>query len=55
MLNALRTARMLMFVLSSTDRLPRFSVHKLVNVYLDLVVFTRIAGTSYTGSGRYWC
>ena len=27
----------------------------LVNVYVDLVVFTRIAGTSYTGSGRYWC
>ena len=25
----------------------------LVNVYVDLVVFTRIAGTSYTGSGRY--
>ena len=27
----------------------------LVNVYVDLVVFTRIAGTSETGSGRYWC
>ena len=27
----------------------------LVNVYVDLVVFTRIAGTSQTGSGRYWC
>ena len=27
----------------------------LVNVYVDLVVFTRIAGTSKTGSGRYWC
>ena len=27
----------------------------LVNAYVDLVVFTRIAGTSYTGSGRYWC
>ena len=27
----------------------------LVNVYVDLVVFTRIAGTSYTGSGRYRC
>ena len=27
----------------------------LVNVYVDLLVFTRIAGTSYTGSGRYWC
>ena len=26
----------------------------LVNVYVDLLVFTRIAGTSYTGSGRYW-
>ena len=26
-----------------------------VNVYVDVVVFTRIAGTSYTGSGRYWC
>ena len=27
----------------------------LVNVYVDLVVFTRIVGTSLTGSGRYWC
>ena len=27
----------------------------LVNVYVDLVVFTRIVGTSKTGSGRYWC
>ena len=27
----------------------------LVNVYVDLVLFTRIAGTSKTGSGRYWC
>ena len=27
----------------------------LVNVYVDLVVFTRIAGTLKTGSGRYWC
>ena len=27
----------------------------LVNVYVDLVVFTHIAGTSQTGSGRYWC
>ena len=27
----------------------------LVNVYVDLLVFTRIAGTSYTGSGRSWC
>ena len=27
----------------------------LVNVYVDLVVFTRIASTSKTGSGRYWC
>ena len=26
----------------------------LVNVYVDLVVFTRIAVTSKTGSGRYW-
>ena len=26
----------------------------LVNVYVDLVVFTRIAGTLKTGSGRYW-
>ena len=26
----------------------------LVNVYVDLVVFTRIAGTSKTGSGIYW-
>ena len=27
----------------------------LVNVYVDLLVFMRIAGTSWTGSGRYWC
>ena len=27
----------------------------LVNVYVDLLVFTRIAGTSWIGSGRYWC
>ena len=27
----------------------------LVNVFVDLVVFTRIAVTSQTGSGRYWC
>ena len=26
----------------------------LVNVYVDLVVFTRIAGTLKTGSGIYW-
>ena len=26
----------------------------LVNVYVDLVVFTRIACTLKTGSGRYW-
>ena len=26
----------------------------LVNVYVDLMVFTRIAGTLKTGSGRYW-
>ena len=26
----------------------------LVNVYVDLVVFTRIAGTLKTGSGGYW-
>ena len=26
----------------------------LVNVYVDLVAFTRIAGTLKTGSGRYW-
>ena len=31
------------------------SVLTLVNVYVDLLVFTRIAGTSYTRSGRYWC
>ena len=30
------------------------AIYTLVNVYVDLVVFTRIAGTSYTGSGRYW-
>ena len=27
----------------------------LVNVYVDFVVFTRIAGTIKAGSGRYWC
>ena len=27
----------------------------LVKVYVDLLVFTRIASTSYTGSGSYWC
>ena len=27
----------------------------LVNVYVNLVVFMRIAGTSLTRSGRYWC
>ena len=27
----------------------------LVNGYIDLVVFTHIAGTSETGSGRYLC
>ena len=32
----------------------RFSFHTLVNVYVDLVVFTRIAGTLKTGSGIYW-
>ena len=26
----------------------------LVNVYVDLVVFTRIAGTLKTGRGRFW-
>ena len=32
-----------------------YSHYTLVNIYVDLVVFTRIAGTSKTGSGRYWC
>ena len=27
----------------------------MVNVYVDLLVFTRIGGTSWNGSGRYWC
>ena len=27
----------------------------LVNVYVDLLVFTRIARTSKTQGGRYWC
>ena len=31
------------------------SIITLVNVYVDLVVLRHIAGTSYTGSGRYWC
>ena len=30
------------------------SYFTLVNVYVDLVVCTRIAGTLKTGSGRYW-
>ena len=30
-------------------------IFTLVNVYVDLVVFMRIASTSYTRSGRYWC
>ena len=34
---------------------PRHTKITLVNVYVDLVVFTHIAGTSETGSGRYWC
>ena len=34
---------------------PVITCCTLVNVYVDLLVFTRIAGTSYTGSGRYWC
>ena len=34
--------------------LSHMTVSTLVNVYVDLVVFTRIAGTSKTGSGRYW-
>ena len=29
-------------------------VFTLVDVYVDLVVFTRIAGTLKTGSGGYW-
>ena len=33
----------------------RSAIPTVVNVYVDLVVFTRIAGTSYTGSGTYWC
>ena len=36
--------------------LPFFIIYfTLVNVYVDVVVFTGIAGTSQTGSGRYWC
>ena len=31
-----------------------YTITTLVNVYVDLVVFTRIAGTIKTGSGRYW-
>ena len=31
-----------------------FEHFTLVNVYVDLVVFTRIAGTLKTGSGGYW-
>ena len=33
----------------------RQGVLTLVNVYVDLLVFTHIAGTLYTGSGHYWC
>ena len=29
-------------------------VYTLVNVYVDLVVFTHIVGTLKTGSGSYW-
>ena len=32
-----------------------FAMNPLVNVYVDLLAFTCIAGTSWTGSGRYWC
>ena len=32
----------------------RISINTLVNVYVDLVIFTCIAGTLKTGSGRYW-
>ena len=37
------------------DTTTKMTNSTLVNVYVDLVVFTRNAGTSYTGSGRYWC
>ena len=30
-------------------------IFTLVNVYVDLLVFMRIAGTSETGCGRYLC
>ena len=42
---------------ASIMRLNHFNdcFNTLVNVYVDLLVFTHIAGTSYTGSGRYWC
>ena len=35
-------------------QVPNLLIYTLVNVYVDLVVFTRIAGTLKTGSGRYW-
>ena len=36
------------------QHIPCCSRDTLVNVYVDLVVFTRIAGSSLAGSGRYW-
>ena len=42
-------------IVSQYDQEIPQSQTTLVNVYVDLVVFPRIAGTSKTGSGRYWC
>ena len=39
---------------SSRARGPVF-IYTLVNVYVDLLLFTRIAGTSQAGCDRYWC
>ena len=46
----LRLVFLLMVIITSF----MYVIITLVNVYVDLVVFTRIAGTLKTGSGRYW-
>ena len=54
---SLKVLFILTYVLYSFFRLGtlcHFLIVTLVNVYVDLVVFTRIAGTLKTGNGRYW-
>ena len=43
----------ILVIQSNTSCHSSVTYNTLVNVYVDLLVFTRIAGTSYTGSGRY--